>query len=120
MHLKRVFGKQSIIAEQKFLLSATAATDDPNRHVYLLELWKLNLELAHAIQDLTLAEEQIIEAEVEETLDANNVEVMIDATIASVLLENNKQQQMRETTVSSMPTFHAPDDDEGDVVDRAI
>jgi hypothetical protein len=103
MHMKRVTGKQSIIAERKFLLSATA-TDNPNRHVYLLELWKLNLELARAIQDLlTLAEEQIIEADVEETLDVNNVEVMIDATIASVL----EQQQMR-------------DDDEGDVVDRTI
>ncbi len=88
--------------------------------MYLLDLRKLNLELAPAIQDLTLAEEQIIEAKVEETSDVNNVEVMIDATIASVILDNNEQQQMRETTVSPMPTFHAPDDDEGDVVDRTI
>ena len=115
MHLKRVTGKQSIITEQKFLVSATAA-DDPNRHVYLLELRKLNQELALAIQDLTLAEEQIIDDEVAETSDINQVDVMIDATIASVLLDNSKTPPMRETTVSPMPMFHAPDDDKGDMV----
>ena len=119
MHLKSVTGKQSIIEEQKLLISTTAA-NDPNRPLYLIELQKLNQELMHAIQDLTLAEEQIIDNEVAETSDINNVDVMIDATIASVFLDNIKQPPIRETTVSPMPAFLSRDDDKGDMVERTM
>jgi hypothetical protein len=120
MHLKRVTGMQSILAGQKFLINGTA-TDDLNRPLYLIELQNLvNQESAHAIQDLALAEEQIIDNKVAETLDVNNVGVMIDATIASILLDNTKQLPMSESTVSLMPTFLSPDDDEGDMVERMI
>ena len=119
MHLKSVTGKQSIIEEQKLLISTTAA-NDPNRPLYLIELQKLNQELMHAIQDLTLAEEQIIDNEVAETSDINNVDVMIDATIASVFLDNIKQPPIRETTVSAMPAFLSRDDDKGDMVERTM
>ncbi|KAI2506296.1 hypothetical protein MHU86_8126 [Fragilaria crotonensis] len=44
MHLKKVTGKQTMIQEQKFLISA-AAVDDPNRPLYIIELRKLNQEL---------------------------------------------------------------------------
>ncbi len=111
---------QSILAGQKFLINGTA-TDDLNRPLYLIELQNLvNQESAHAIQDLALAEEQIIDNKVAETLDVNNVGVMIDATIASILLDNTKQLPMSESTVSLMPTFLSPDDDEGDMVERMI
>jgi hypothetical protein len=110
MHLKKVTGKQTMIQEQKFLISA-AAVDDPNRQLYLTELRKLNQELASAIDDLAFAEEQIIDEEVAEATNVGNVDVLIDATISSIL--DKGPQPMIQTRVSPMPLYQAPDDDDG-------
>ena len=54
-------------------------------------------------------------------MDVNQVDMMIDATISSVLLNNNKHTiPIRETTGSPMPMFLAPDEDKGDMVDKTI
>lgn len=106
MHLKKVTGKQSMIQEQKFLISATAP-DDPNRQLYLLELRKLQQDLASAIEDLTSAEEQIIEDEVADVAKLNNVDMMIENTLTSILDKNNNQERNNETRVSPMPPAFA-------------
>ncbi|KAI2493453.1 hypothetical protein MHU86_21071 [Fragilaria crotonensis] len=120
MHLKKVTGKQTMIQEQKFLISSVDA-DDPNRPLYIIELRKLNQELAKAIDDLAFAEEQIIDDEVAEASNVDNVDLLIDATIASVL--DKAPQQLTETRVSPMPPYQAPDDgDDGedDVVESSF
>jgi hypothetical protein len=106
MHLKKVTGKQSMIQEQKFLISATAP-DDPNRQLYLLELRKLQQDLASAIEELTSAEEQIIEDEVADVAKLNNVDMMIENTLTSILDKNNNPERNNETRVSPMPPAFA-------------
>ena len=115
MHLKKVTGKQTMIQEQKFLISSVAA-DDPNRPLYIIELRNLNQELARAIDDLAFAEEQIIDDEVAEASNVNNVDLLIDATIASVL--DKRPKQLTETRVSPMPPYQAPDDGDEDGEDN--
>jgi hypothetical protein len=56
--------------------------------LYLKELQKLQQELASAINNLTFPEEHIIENEVAEIWNQNTTDIMIDATISSVL-DNN-------------------------------
>ncbi len=116
MHLKKVTGKQTIIQEQKFLIEATAL-DDPSRQLYLMELRKLNQELARAIEDLAFAEEQIIDDEVAEASNLNNVDLLIDATISSIL--DKGPQQRIETRVSPLPPYQAPGDD-GDGIESSF
>jgi hypothetical protein len=107
MHLKKVTGKPKMIQEQKFLISFVAA-HDPNRPLYITELRKLNQELARAIDELAFAEEQIIDDELAEASNVDYVDLLIDATIASVL--DKRQQQLTETHVLSMTPYQAPDD----------
>jgi hypothetical protein len=108
MHLKKVTGKQTMVQEQKFLINATAL-DDPSRQLYRMELRKLNQELASAIDDLAFAEEQIIDDEVAEASNVDNVDLLIDATISSIL-DKGPQQRIK-TRVSPLPPYQAPGDD---------
>ena len=108
MYLKKVAGKQSMIQETKYLIESTAH-DDPNRQVFLLELRKLNLELAAAIDELTFAEEQIIEHELADASTVGNMDTMIDATITSILTNatgnnnTNKEQLIVDRMMSPLP-----------------
>jgi hypothetical protein len=108
MYLKKVAGKQSMIQETKYLIESTAR-DDPNRQVFLLELRKLNLELAAAIDELTFAEEQIIEHELADASTVGNMDTMIDATITSILTNatgnnnTNKEQLIVDRMMSPLP-----------------
>ena len=106
MHLKKATGKQSMIQEQKFLISATAP-EDPNRQLYLLERRTLQQDLAAAIEDLTSAEERIIEDEVADAAKLNNVDVMIENTLTSILDKKNNHERINETRVSPMPPAFA-------------
>jgi hypothetical protein len=98
MHLKKVAGKQSMIQETKYMIDATPP-DDPNRQVLLLELRKLNQELAAAIDELPLAEERIIEHEVAEASTVGNIDTMIDDAIASILTNVSKNSSDTERVV---------------------
>ena len=116
MHRTKVAGKRSIIEEQKFLINAT--TDDPQaRALYVQELRQLNLELSSiAMDDLTKAEERIIEDEGNDVTNIDSVGIMIDATIAGIL------EKKIESRVSPMPPFIATydNDENGDDVDCEI
>ena len=60
--------------------------------------------MASAIEDLTSAEEQIIEAEVADVAKLNNVvDLMIENTLTSILNKNDNQDRNNETRVSPMP-----------------
>jgi hypothetical protein len=74
-----------MMQDRKYLIESTAH-DDPNRQVYLLELQKLNLELATAIDELTYAEGEIIEHEPADASTVGNTDTMINATITSILV----------------------------------
>ena len=96
MHLKRVTGKQSITAEQMFLISASAPNNPTDTRTFLsfgssILNWHVQFKTWHLVRNRSL-----LDAEVEETLDDNNVDVMIYATIASVLLNIIEQQQRNE------------------------
>ena len=106
MHLKRVAGEQSLMQEQKFLISATD-NDNQNRQLYLQELRNLQKELASGIEDLLFAEDQIIEDEETDVSQQNTVDFMIDATKSSIL-----DRHTQTTRVSPMPQFWALDDDD--------
>jgi hypothetical protein len=106
MHPKKVTGKQSMIQEQKFLISATAPKD-PNRQLYLLELQKLQQDLAAAIEYLASAEERIIEDEVADAAKLNNVDVMIENTLISILDKKSNHERINKTRVSPMPPAFA-------------
>ena len=101
-----------MIQEQKFLISA-AAVDDPNRPLYIIELRKLNQELGNAIDDLAFAEEQIMDGEVADASNVDNLDLLIDATITSVL-DKQPQHLTTDTRVSPMPPYRAPDGDDGE------
>ena len=104
-----------MIQEQKFLISA-AAIDDPDRQSYVVELRKLNQELARAIDDLAFAEEQIIDDEVAAASNVDNVDLLIDATITSVL-DKTRRQQLTETSVLPLPPYQTFADGDEDGVD---
>lgn len=109
MHLKKVAGKESMIQETKYLIEATSR-DDPNRQVFLLELRKLNLELAAAIDELTMAEEEIIEHELADASTAGDIDTMIDATITSILTNatNNTNKEVLLVDTRMMSPLTAP------------
>jgi hypothetical protein len=112
MHLKKVAGKQSLIQETKYLIEATAH-NDPNRQVFLLELRKLNLELAAAIDELTFAEEQIIDNKIADASTVGDIDTMIDATITSILTNatNNSNKEVLVDTRLLLPCLPAPFED---------
>ena len=115
MHLKKVDGKQSMIQEiRNYLIDATAQ-NDPNRQVLLLELRKLNTELAAAIDELTSAEEQIIEHENAHALTVENIDTMIDATIASILTSVSKNSIDKEHRVVLDTRMLSPSSRKGNI-----
>jgi hypothetical protein len=72
--------------------------------------------LVSAIEDLSFAEEQIIEDEVTEILSQQNtMDLMIDATISSTLEKHAHQT----TRVLPMPQFWASDE-EDNLVERCL
>ncbi len=86
------------------MIEATAH-NDPNRQVFQLELRKLNLELAAAIDELTFAEEQIIDNELADASTVGNIDTMIDATITSILTNatNNTNKEVLVDTRMMLP-----------------
>ena len=102
MHLKKVNGKQLMIREQKFLISATTP-EDPNRQLHLLKLRKLQQDLASTFEDLSSVEGQIIEDEAADAANLNNVDVMIENTLTKTLDKKNNHLRINETRVSPMP-----------------
>ena len=59
--------------------------------------------MSSTIEDLTSAEEQIIEAEVANVAKLNNVDVMIENALTSILNKKDNQDRNNETSVSPMP-----------------
>ncbi len=63
--------------------------------------------MAAAIEDLTSAKERIIEDEVADAAKLNNVDVMIENTLTSILDKKNNHKRINETRVSPMPPAFA-------------
>ncbi len=101
MHLKMVDGKQSMIQEiRKYLIDATPQ-NDPNRQVLLLELRKLNNEF--------------IEHENAHASTVENIDTMIDATIASILTSVSKNSSDKEHRVVLDTRMLSPSSRKGNI-----
>jgi hypothetical protein len=66
-----------------------------------LELCKLNLELAAAIDELTFNEEQIIENELADASKIGNIDTMTDARITSILTKNATNVKNKEVPLDT-------------------
>ena len=92
MHSRAVAGIQALINEHKYLIDNTEV-GDPNRTQYLTELKDMNAKLGFAIQNLTSAEQKIIDDAAELKIESTEVADFVNNTIAKINLEEADQQQ---------------------------
>lgn len=102
MHTRTVAGIQAVINEQKYLIDHTEA-GDPNRTQYLVELKDMNTKLGIAIQNLTMAEQKIIDDAKELKIESSAVTMFVNNTIArlntqhqSIIEEKQEVQEQEE------------------------